>query len=86
MPNLVPCTPVEIFLCPPASISGLILIAMGQSFPLDIDISDNFFNSARDSTLNCKIFLSIPKAISSWVFPTPEKTILSGGIPTFKAL
>ena len=52
----MPSNPVEMFLCPPALISGLILIAIGAFLPLVEAISDNIFNSGIDSILNCKTF------------------------------
>ena len=75
MPNLVLLPPVEIFSWPPASISGLILNAIGAFLFFDEAISESISNSEIDSILNCITSESRAKDSSFFVFPTPEKTI-----------
>ena len=81
IPNLSSFFPVEIFSCVFASISGLTLKVIGASIFRDIAISFNTFNSASDSTLNCRIPPIRTSLISVLLFPTPEKTISSPGTP-----
>ena len=74
-PNLSDFLPVFVNSCPPASTPGLNLIATGAIAFISFATSSSAINSLSDSTLNDRILLLIPAAISAFDFPTPEKII-----------
>ena len=85
IPNLFTLFPVAIFLLVLALISGLILTPIFVIFFNFFEISLINVISFVDSAFIDKMFFLIANLISSTVLPTPEKTILFGLIPAFKA-
>ncbi len=81
MPNLFSDFPVVILAWVLASTSGLTRIATAAVLPFATAIAEIAASSGSDSTLKHRIPVSIAKAISRAVLPTPAKTIFCGDAP-----
>ena len=85
MPNLFSDLPVEILAWVPESTSGLTRIEMCAVLFIAVASADKTSSSGSDSMLMHRMSCASAARSSSTVLPTPENTILLGGMPAASA-